>query len=126
MEFAELEKMVSVVDDDSVGEFLAKNELVIIVAGALWCSDTKRMIYKSLPILCEKYQGKVSFAMCMIEGETSGITDCPKFKKTYQVERYPTIIVFRNGQATKFIISEKSAEGQMTDMEELISEVINS
>lgn len=88
--------------DQTVKEFIASGNPVVVDCWATWCSACVRM----MPVverLAETYSGKVTIGKYNVEDETDIPAD-------YSVRALPTLLFFRDGKLVDRLVGSQTPE----------------
>ncbi len=94
MKFVENEH---VVNDFNIQERIKKAEKAIVLFGAGYCDNTQRAMRILFYQLRLKFP-EIDFMLEFIETSEPGRESNPESKKIYAIEKYPTVISFREGE----------------------------
>jgi thioredoxin 1 len=105
-------------DDIFEKEVMGNKRPVLLLAYAPWCGDCQRILpvfnnCSSLP----EYQ-EVCFLQMNVEKN-------PHTKKSLNVERYPTLCLFKDGRQTAKQVAEVPAEGQKEIIESMLGQKVS-
>lgn len=101
----------------------ANTSSILVVVGARWCHDTKRMIEEVLPQFIKRYAGKVNFWVVFLGSRLPKIHISEIFED-WKITRYPTLLIYKNGSSLDDpLISEQSAEDQAMDVADMLEKL---
>ena len=86
-----------IVTDNSFGEVVSTNDLVLVDFWAEWCGPCKKLS----PILDE-----ISNETGLLVGKLN-VDENPKKMQEYSVHSIPTMVLFKSGQPVKTIVGAK-------------------
>jgi thioredoxin 1 len=108
--------MVREIGDDLLEkEVLGKDGLVLLLVYATWCGDCQRILPVLNKVSALPEYNRVSFLQMNVDKN-------PQTKKELNVERYPTLYLFKDGRKVAHKAAEVSAEEQKAIIESLLSQ----
>lgn len=91
------------VNEKNFNETVLQASLPVVVEfGAAWCGYCRRLA----PVITQldrQYQGKLITV-------TMDIDECPVFAQQYQIDTIPTLLLFRDGQASAPLVNPGSID----------------
>jgi len=99
-----------IVTDNSFGEVVSTNDLVLVDFWAEWCGPCKKLS----PILDE-----ISNETGLLVGKLN-VDENPAKMEEYSVYSIPTMVLFKSGQPVKTIIGAKPKHLLLKELEEWI------
>ena len=107
--------MIREIGDDALEREVIGNEgPVLLLVYAPWCGDCQRI----LPVLNSCSTLPEYKQVCFLQMD---VDKNPHTKKSLQVERYPTLFLFRDGRKVAEQIAEVPAEEQRAIIKSLLS-----
>lgn len=95
--------MAHMFDQDNFQEEVLKSEIPVLVDFfAEWCGPCK-MMAPVIEELATEYEGKWKIGKCNID-------ESPELASEYGIQSIPTIIIFKNGQASDKMIGFKAKD----------------
>ena len=99
--------------DDYKKEVIGNQGPVLLLAYAPWCGDSQRILPVFETISCLPEYSQVCFLRMDVDKN-------PRSKEDLQVERYPTLCLFKDGRKAAEKVAEVSAEEQKAMIESLL------
>lgn len=93
---------------------------IMIIAGARWCSDTKRMFTAVLPDFVRKNENNIKFGSVEIEDDKKKVLN-KRIKNYYKIKNFPVILFFKNGRLRTLKLSDGKEKEQRRDLEYIVS-----
>ena len=99
--------------DDYKKEVIGNQGLVLLLAYAPWCGDSQRILPVFETISCLPEYSQVCFLRMDVDKN-------PRSKEDLQVERYPTLCLFKDGRKAAEQVAEVSGEEQKAIIKSLL------
>lgn len=96
-----------------------KGIMVLIIAYASWCPDSKRML-DIIESVEPTYTAKAKMVKIEIERNRGDIKN-PLVREAFEVTIYPKLVVFKNGKFMAERLSQGSSSQQLRDVKKMIA-----
>jgi thiol-disulfide isomerase/thioredoxin len=107
---------VAGISDKNFEKFIKESKKpVMIIAGAGWCSDTKRMFTAALPDFVKKNKNKIKFGSVEIEDDGRKVLN-KKIKNYYKIKNFPTVMFYKNGKLRTWKLLDGKEKEQRRDL----------
>jgi thioredoxin-like negative regulator of GroEL len=108
---------VTKISDENFEKFAKESQKpVMVIAGARWCADTKRMFTLVLPDFVKRNKNKIKFGSVEIEDDNKKVLN-KRIKNYFKIKNFPTVIFYKKGKLRSWKLSDGKEKEQKKDLE---------